>query len=107
MNKPLSLNDYQKAARRTAVYQDPEYPFLALAEEAGELIGKLARVKRGDYTKVTFYSYAPHELGDILWDVANAASELGMTLEQIAELNLDKLQKRALNNVLHGSGDNR
>ena len=34
------------------------------------------------------------ELGDVLWYIAEAASGLNITLEEIAQANLDKLHKR-------------
>lgn len=34
------------------------------------------------------------ELGDILWYVANAADVLGYSLQEIAEMNIEKLRKR-------------
>jgi len=35
-----------------------------------------------------------YELGDVLWYISQSASQLGLTLEQIAELNIAKLYKR-------------
>ena len=34
------------------------------------------------------------ELGDVLWYIAETASGLGITLEEVAQYNLDKLHKR-------------
>jgi hypothetical protein len=47
------------------------------------------------------------ELGDVLWYVAQLASELGLDLDAIANANLDKLASRAARNVIAGSGDQR
>ncbi len=47
------------------------------------------------------------ELGDVLWYVSQLASELGLDLDQIAQLNLDKLRSRQRRGVLSGSGDER
>ena len=47
------------------------------------------------------------ELGDVLWYLSVAASDLGYTLEEIAEMNIDKLRKRKAKDMIKGSGDNR
>jgi NTP pyrophosphatase (non-canonical NTP hydrolase) len=47
------------------------------------------------------------ELGDVLWYVAQLASELELDLEDIAAANLAKLASRAARNVIGGSGDRR
>ena len=47
------------------------------------------------------------ELGDVLWYVAQLASELGYDLEQVADANLQKLSSRASRGRIGGSGDQR
>ncbi len=47
------------------------------------------------------------ELGDVLWYVAQLASELDLDLDEIAEANLEKLLSRQRRGVLSGSGDDR
>jgi hypothetical protein len=45
----MRFDDYQKAARRTAIYADRHrviYPVLGLASEAGEVAGKIKKVLR-------------------------------------------------------------
>lgn len=41
-----AMNHYQEEARRFANYAQAEYPFLGLGEEAGEVMGKLAKFSR-------------------------------------------------------------
>ena len=47
------------------------------------------------------------ELGDALWYAANLAHALDCTLDEVAEMNLNKIHNRLLRGKLHGSGDNR
>ena len=47
------------------------------------------------------------ELGDVLWQVAACANEIGYTLREIADLNLAKLGDRADRGVIVGEGDAR
>lgn len=85
------------------------YPALGLAGETGEYCEKLKKVIRdfgGVPTELDRRSMAK-ELGDVLWYVLASASEIGYTLEQIAQMNLDKLHLRHATNTLHGSGDDR
>jgi len=109
----LTFAQYQKAAMTTAVYPvigGPEiYPALELANEAGEVAGKIKKIYRdkgGEYAPSDRDSIVG-ELGDCLWALSQIATELGLSLDRIARLNLDKLQSRQARNVLGGSGDNR
>ena len=47
------------------------------------------------------------EIGDVLWYCAMMATEVGYTLEEIAEMNLKKLADRKERGTLSGSGDER
>ena len=47
------------------------------------------------------------ELGDVLWYIAVFANDLGVSMDEIAQTNLDKLASRKERGVLGGSGDNR
>ena len=104
---------YQKRCRATARYPDaganPIYPTLGLCGEAGEVADKVKKVLRdrqGNFSPEVIADLKL-ELGDVLWYVAQLATELGLELEQIAQTNLDKLASRAARNVIGGSGDRR
>lgn len=107
----MTLNEYQDAATKTAVYPDLGnnliYPTLGLCEEAGELAGKLSKMIRDDAGVLTEdrRSLIVKELGDVLWFVSLVARELGLTLDEVAQINVDKLASRAQRDVLHGDGD--
>ena len=116
MNKsksPLSFDEYQAKARETAIYPDKDdnfvYPTLGLSGEAGEVAEKMKKVIRdkGGVVDDETRQELSKELGDVLWYVANLATELGLDLGEIAQENLDKLSSRQQRNRLRGSGDNR
>lgn len=113
----MQINDYQNASRSTAIYpnvgNDFIYPVLGLVGEAGEIANKLKKVIRDDNVG-DIKGMSPEkreevakELGDVLWYVSQLASELGYTLEEIAQGNIDKLNSRKERGALAGSGDNR
>lgn len=112
----LTLNDYQKAAMTTRTEQTYGtgaivYPTLGLTGEAGEVADKVKKVLRGDNGTREFDEEAreaiAYELGDVLWYAAALAKDLGYDLEDIARMNLRKLQDRQSRQVIHGNGDNR
>ena len=47
------------------------------------------------------------ELGDVLWYISALADDLGVTLEEVAKANIEKLQSRMERNKIKGDGDNR
>ena len=109
----MDINAYQAAARRTATYpdvgQNPIYPTLGLTGEAGEVADKVKKVLRdreGVFDEPTREAIKL-ELGDVLWYVAQLASELGYDLEEVATANLNKLASRAARGRIGGSGDQR
>lgn len=109
----MELDEYQKRARDTTVYQNigrnPRYAMIGLCEEVGEVAGQLKRVERDDGDVITDdrREKLKLELGDCLWYMASLAAELGLTLNEIAEANLAKLADRKARKALHGSGDQR
>jgi NTP pyrophosphatase (non-canonical NTP hydrolase) len=108
----MELAEYQRLSRRTAEYPREAwlaYPALGLAGEAGEVAEHAKKAIRDDGGAVVDERRAAiaKELGDVLWYVAQLASELGLELEEIAQANLDKLLSRQRRGVLSGSGDDR
>lgn len=109
----LTLNEYQRRARATAIYPDLgknlSYPTLGLCGEAGEVAEKVKKILRDQGGEIL-----PHnrdaikkELGDVLWYIASLCSELGISMENVAQSNLEKLLNRKENGTLGGSGDDR
>ena len=108
----MELAEYQKLSRRTAEYPRAAwlaYPALGLAGEAGEVAEHAKKAIRDDAGSITAErrSAMAKELGDVLWYVAQLASELELDLEEIAQANLQKLLSRQRRGMLSGSGDER
>ena len=103
---PLTLDQYQEQAKATAVYPEvkaDQYLIAGLAGEVGELASIFAKHWRGDGD--LNHDHAKAELGDVLWFVAMLAGELGYSLPEVAQGNLNKLADRAERGKLKGSGD--
>jgi NTP pyrophosphatase (non-canonical NTP hydrolase) len=96
----LSFEEYQEAAARTALYprrsENLEYPTLGLAGEAGEVANLVKKIQRDHGGQLTeeMREKLRDELGDVLWYIAACAHELGLTLSEIADHNVNKLAKR-------------
>ncbi len=109
----VHISHYQQRSRATAVYPDAgdnlTYPALGLCGEAGECAEKVKKAIRDDGGVLTDERRAAlaAELGDVLWYVAQLATEAGLDLAEIAEDNLAKLRSRRDRGVLQGSGDAR
>ena len=102
----MTFDEYQEFARSTAMY--PEdckviYPTLGLCGEAGEVAEKIKRHLRDGKTLFG----VGLELGDVLWYISALADDLGVTLEEVAQANVDKLRSRMERGKLGGSGDER
>jgi NTP pyrophosphatase (non-canonical NTP hydrolase) len=107
----MELSEYQALSRRTAAYpragEDMTYPALGLCGEAGEVAEKVKKAIRDDGGVLSDERRAAlaAELGDVLWYVAQLATEADLDLDEIAEENLAKLLSRQERGVLQGSGD--
>ncbi len=107
----MYFDEYQTRSRETAIYPDRGrnfvYPTLGLAGEAGEVAEKIKKVirdKNGIMDQETKDKISK-ELGDVLWYVAQLATELDLSLDDVADANISKLQSRKERGSLSGSGD--
>lgn len=115
----MDLNQYQNRAMETALEVNVEHMAFGLVEEAGEVAAILKRYHRGDdgyydefasqfdFLSVEAVNKLEAELGDILWYVAVFANHLGLSLNEVAIYNLNKLQSRKARDMIRGSGDTR
>lgn len=101
MNGEMGLNDYQYYSSRTRAVAPTHNVELSnyalgLVCEAGE-VGDILK-------KVIFHGHEldeeelKKELGDVLWYLSNICNVLGYPLQEVAEMNLEKL----LNRYPHG-----
>jgi NTP pyrophosphatase (non-canonical NTP hydrolase) len=124
----MLLNEYQSDCLKTRIYDEAvwsslsstgqetharylklQYAITGLVGEAGELANQLKKILRDDNMIITptRQDALVKELGDVLWYISNVADELGVSLDDVAVLNLGKLSKRQNAGNLQGSGDNR
>ena len=104
---------YQEEARKTWQPVDTAhyivYPALGLADEAGEVAGKVKKIMRDHdgYISLEDRDALKYELGDVLWYLTQIATELGLSMEEVATANIAKLADRQRRGVINGNGDNR
>jgi NTP pyrophosphatase (non-canonical NTP hydrolase) len=109
----MNFEEYQKKSRATAKYPNADenyiYPTLGLTGESGEVAEKIKKVLRDKAGKIDEIDREEikKELGDVLWYLTQLASELKISLEEVATSNLTKLYDRMERGTLSGSGDNR
>lgn len=106
----MTIKEYQQQAMTTCFDEchNPMYMLFGLAEEVGEVHGKLAKaIRRGKmgvnenilYAKTEADSTAINdelmkEAGDVLWMLAGLCDAMGWELEDVARMNLEKLAER-------------
>ena len=92
-SQDMTLNEYQRFAMRTKSDKSSLVTVgLGLCGEAGEVADLIKKIDAQghalDKDKLI------KEVGDVLWYIALAADTLGCTLEDIANLNVQKLMTR-------------
>ena len=127
----MKLNDYQKRAMSTCMpsCENISYMLLNLVGEVGEFASKVAKAVRKDQVKIgwwqdgeeadennliptgSFYEWdlikdeLKKEAGDILWQLSGLCKVMGWSLEDVAQMNLDKLAARKAAGTIDGNGD--
>lgn len=114
----MDFNDYQKKALLTDVFDNNDRgittqaffsKLLGLVGETGEIAEKFKKIYRDNNGVITTDQKEDmkKELGDVMWYIAVLSDYLGIELQDIAEMNIDKLQSRKSRGKVGGSGDNR
>ena len=113
----MNIDEYQEKAKKYDFFDVTDdfnqisflEKVLGLAGEAGETADKIKKIIRdkGGKTEIEDKKEIAKELGDVLWYVANIARYMNISMSEVAQMNLDKLESRWERNKLHGEGDNR
>lgn len=118
----MELNEYQRRAMTTCMPSSENftYMFLNLVGEVGEFASKVAKGVRKQKVRidenkistlddaielVSWEGELAKEAGDILWQLSGLCSILGWSLNDIAQMNLDKLAARKEAGTIDGNGD--
>jgi NTP pyrophosphatase (non-canonical NTP hydrolase) len=110
----MDFKEYQKLAHRTSMNPmvggiNYVYPTLGLAGEAGEFSNKVKKIFRDDKGVLTDARKEDikHELGDMLWYIAEICTCMDIDFNEIAEAKIKMLASRLERKKITGSGDNR
>lgn len=124
LNKPfdgirvrqMAFSEFERDAISTINHSPNKWPggllayhALGLAEEAGEVVGKIKKALR-EYTpldSVQVINKVVDELSDVLWYMAAMCHDMGVSLETVAVRNIRKRADRAARGVIKGEGDDR
>lgn len=113
----MTFDEYQQQAMTTA-HVDPQHKdtlmettiwAMGISGEAGEVLEKWKKIIAYNAGKITDEDRVElkKELGDVVWYIAVLAQSLGLSFDEIMELNVKKLQDRKARNAIKGAGDNR
>lgn len=108
----ISFKEYSELSSQVLIYPRniaPLYLALGINGEAGEVGEKVKKVYRDNagIFGEEHINAIKKEVGDVLWYLNRLSEELGFTLEEAAELNIEKLKDRIEREVIQSSGDNR
>lgn len=100
----MELNEYQKLALATdqmpgaggfeANRKEVLVPLLGLSGEVGELLSEYKKYLRDEPGHELFIERIREELGDIMWYAVNVAAKFNLSLDEVAQWNLDKINAR-------------
>lgn len=86
----MKLDAYQTEAHKTAKSRDIEVFTLGLFGEAGSVASSIKKLKRENTAAKVVKDEIATELGDVLWYVAEIATQYDIKLSDIAARNLEK-----------------
>lgn len=118
----MKLNEYQEKAMTTCMPSSANFSYmmLNLVGEVGEFASKVGKSIRKGRAEICNNRLSmigdtdmlweqeqelKKEAGDCLWQLSGICSVLGWSLEEIAQMNLDKLAARKEVGTIDGNGD--
>jgi NTP pyrophosphatase (non-canonical NTP hydrolase) len=110
----MDFKEYQEKSKKTDLgtrikNSDIAYYALGLCDESGEVAGKIKKLYR-DKEGVLNEEYKKEiakELGDVIWYLSQLCTKIGLSFEEVANMNIENLYSRLERNQLQGNGDNR
>ena len=98
----MTPNEYQRKAMRTASGISTRCPenlllqgVMGMSGESGEALDIVKKIMfQGHELNEATREHLIRELGDVLWYVATTAEALGVPLETVMQVNIDKLRAR-------------
>ncbi len=114
----MTFDEYQKLAITTDTFGGKPQPItspafisklLGLVGESGEVAEKFKKIYRDNQSQLDTVQLKEieKELGDVLWYLQAMCNYLGLSMEEVAQHNLDKVLDRKARGKTKGSGDNR
>lgn len=111
----MTLDEYTNFVKSMTIYKSEYkviYPLMGLsgeAGEAGECIEHAKKIIRDDDNKISpeRREKLKYELSDVFFYLTASANDLGFSLEEIMQANVEKLTSRKERGVIKGEGDNR
>jgi len=101
----MDFNEYQLRAEQFAMFKNRMYPIASLMVESAELADLFIKpLLRGDTVTID-RDKVVSEAGDVLWNLAVLLKREGIHLEEVAEANIEKLDRRLRNGTIQGKGD--
>ena len=105
-----TFEEYREAIEPLVLYprktqlEALQYVVLGLNGEAGEVAEQIKKAMRNDGGELSAerLESLKKEAGDVLWYLTRLAAELDTTLEEIAEINVEKLYgRKEIGNLKH------
>mgnify|MGYP000311183050 CR=1 FL=1 len=111
MSKNISFKDYDSWLTENIYKPQHDYllQVLGICGEAGEIAEKMKKIVRDKEGKISEEDRKEilKEAGDVLWYISRLAQSLNSSIEEVAQINMEKVKSRKDRGAIQGEGDNR